>query len=198
MDNLPKDKSVYIHTLIFSKNNGIDNIYAYFPDPKILLGYIQYSFLQEAFYKWIYGKKRMVTKIPGISVEKIVKGGLERGLITNDTAKVMLNHYKKVVKMWDLPKNRVLPELTKFCREFNRAWFGNNQEFIYMKVFKTPIELCDFVVESACITNDEKDFQEKIGMSVDEWRDLCRNLFKDSKYGQKFREILQKCLTEVI
>ncbi|MFR3912128.1 MAG: hypothetical protein ACLTYB_13420 [Clostridium paraputrificum] len=46
MDNPPKEKSLYIHTLIFSKNNGIDNIYAYFPDAKVLLGYIQYSFFK--------------------------------------------------------------------------------------------------------------------------------------------------------
>ena len=50
MDNPPKEKSLYIHTLIFSKNNGIDNIYAYFPDAKVLLGYIQYSFLQKKLF----------------------------------------------------------------------------------------------------------------------------------------------------
>ena len=49
MEKPPKGKSLYIHTLIFNKSNGIDNIYAYFSDEKVLLGYIQYSFLPGSF-----------------------------------------------------------------------------------------------------------------------------------------------------
>ena len=198
MDAPPKGNSLYIHTLIFSKNNGIDNIYAYFPDAKILLGYIQYSFLQEAFYKWIYGKDKMITKIPAVPVQKIIKGGLDRGLITNDTAKIMISHYSRISKMWDLPKDRVFPELMKFVREFNRTWFGNNQEFLYMKIFKSAAELGDFVVESTMITNDEEEFQNKIGVTIDEWNTICKHATTDKLVGEKFQKILQKSLTEVI
>ena len=198
MDAPPKKNSLYIHTLIFSKNNGIDNIYAYFPDVKILLGYIQYSFLQEAFYKWIYGKNKMVTKIPALPVGKIIKGGLQRGLITSDTAKLMISHSSKIAKMWDLPKERVLPELIKFVREFNRTWFGNNQEFLYMKIFKSTVELGDFVVESTMITNDKEEFENKIGVTIDEWKIICKHATSDKLVGEKFQQILQKSLTEVI
>ena len=198
MDAPPKENSVYIHTLIFSKNNGIDNIYAYFPDVKILLGYIQYSFLQEAFYKWIYGRNKMVTKIPALPVGKIIKGGLQRGLITSDTAKTMISYYSRVAKMWDLPKERVFPELMKFVREFNRTWFGNNQEFLYMKIFKSTVELGDFVVESTMITNDKEEFQNRIGATIDEWQIICKYATSDKLVGEKFQQILQKSLTEVI
>ena len=64
MDNLPSKKSIYMHSLIFCKNNGLSNTWSYFPDEKSLLGYIQYSFLQECFYKWIYGKERVIVNIP--------------------------------------------------------------------------------------------------------------------------------------
>lgn len=198
MDAPPKEKSLFIHTLIFSKDNGIDNIYAYFPEVKMLLGYIQYSFLQEAFYKWIYGKNKMITKIPAIPVEKIIKGGLQRGLITSDTAKLMTSHYNKVVKMWDLPKERIFPEMIKFTREFNRTWFGNNQEFLYMKIFKSTEELGDFVVESTMITSNEEEFQNKIGVTIDEWNTICKHATSDKLVGEKFQKILQKKLTEVI
>lgn len=198
MDVPPKEKSVYIHTLIFSKNNGIDNIYAYFPDIKMLLGYIQYSFLQESFYKWIYGKNNIITKIPALPVEKIIKGGLQRGLITSDIAKIMTSHYNKVAKMWDFPKERVFSELMKFAREFNRTWFGNNQEFLYMKLFKSTVELGDFVVESTMITSDEDEFENKIGVTIDEWKIICANATSDKLVGEKFQQILQKSLTEVI
>lgn len=198
MKEPPKEKSLYVHTLIFTKNSGIENIYAYFPDVKVLLGYIQYSFLQEAFYKWIHGKKRMITKIPYQSVEDIVDEGLKVGLITDEIAKVMLSNYNKIKKMWELPKDRILIELMKFTREFNKSWFGNNKEFLYMKIFKTPIELGNFVVESTMITGDENYFENKVGVTIEEWVEICKNSIKDKKIGNAFKKIVQKNLTEIL
>lgn len=198
MQDPPRDKSLYIHTLIFSKNNGIDNIYAYFPSEKVLLGYIQYSFLQEAFYKWIYGKDRMVTKIPSIPVTKIIKDGLNRGKINNDEANKMLKYYMKLTKMWELPKGRIVPELLKFAREFNREWQGDSKEFLYIKIFKTPEDLGEFVLSSTMITHEEDEFKSKSGVSIKEWKEICSNAINKKDVGEKFRDILQKSLSEVI
>ena len=61
MQKPPTERSIYFHTLIFGNNNGINNIWGYFPNRKCLIGYLQYSFLQEAFYKWIYGKEKLIS-----------------------------------------------------------------------------------------------------------------------------------------
>jgi hypothetical protein len=198
MQKPPREKSLYIHTLILNKSNGIDNIYAYFPDSKILLGYIQYSFLQEAFYKWIHGKDKMVTKIPAEPVDIIVKKGLDGGFINRETAKIMLSHYSRVERMWDLSKERVVSELIKFSREFNRTWFGNHKNFIYMKVFKDPVEFGEFVIESILITNSEKDFESKIGVAINEWKEICKNAISNKLMGERFQQIIQKNLSEII
>ncbi|CUQ43170.1 hypothetical protein [Clostridium sp.] len=198
MDNPPKEKSLYIHTLIFSKNNGIDNIYAYFPDAKVLLGYIQYSFLQEAFYKWIYGKDRIIINIPSLPVDKIIRDGLSKGKISKSEAQLMLSHYTRVSKMWDLPKDRVIPELIKFSREFNKTWYGDNKEFLYLKIFRNPEELGNFIVDSTMLTNDENTFISKTGVTVSEWKKICSEAIKNKLSAEKFKEILQKNLSEVI
>ncbi|MDS0525641.1 hypothetical protein NNC19_08125 [Clostridium sp. SHJSY1] len=198
MQNPPDPKSLYIHTLIFSKKNGINNNYAYFPDSKILLGYIQYSFLQEAFYKWIYGKNKVINQIPCEPVDTIIENGLTKGLIDEKTALVMSNYYTRIKKLWDLPNERIVPELIQFAREFNKSWFGNDEEFLYIKIFKNPIELGEFVKESAMITNSKKDFESKIGVTIDEWKDICENVFSNSTAEKKFRKIIQKNLSEVI
>lgn len=198
MNEPPKEKSLYVHTLIFTKNSGIENIYAYFPDVKVLLGYIQYSFLQEAFYKWIHGKKRMITKIPYQSVKDIVDEGLKIGLITDEISKTMMSDYNRIMRMWELPKDRILSELMKFTREFNKTWFGNNKEFLYIKIFKTPLDLGNFVVESTMITGDKLDFKNKVGVTIEEWISICENSIKDKKIGKEFKRILQKNLTEVL
>lgn len=198
MENPPKEKSLYIHTLIFSKKNGINNIYAYFPDAKVLLGYIQYSYLQEAFYKWIYGKNQVVTRIPSKPVDKIVKDGLKDKSITKEEADKMLSDYTRVSRMWELPKDRIVPELIKFSREFNKKWFGDNKEFLYIKIFKTAEELGKFVVDSNMLTNSIDNFKDKTGVTVEEWNMICRDAVKNDHAGERFREILLKNLSEVI
>ncbi|NLK94570.1 MAG: hypothetical protein GX275_05180 [Clostridiales bacterium] len=194
----PKEKSVYIHTLIFSKKNGIDNIYTYFPDVKVMLGYIQYSFLQEAFYKWINGKDKVVTKIPYVPLEKIISNGLKKGSISRAEANKMLDYNNKISKMWELPKDRIIPELMKFARSFNKTWFGDNKEFLYLKVFKSPEEVGEFVVNSSLITGDDNIFKERLGVTVNEWRCICKDAIKNETMGERFKEILQKNLTQII
>ena len=197
MHELPTKKTLYIHTIIFSRNNGIDNIYAYFPDVKSLLGYIQYSFLQEAFYKWIYCKKGMVIDIPSIPVDEIILNGYNDGMITKETYKTMMDNYNRVKNMWSLSREDILTELPKFAREFNKTWFGTNKEFLYMKIFKTPVELGEFVVESTMLTNSENEFKDKVGVSIEKWAEICKNVNKDKKVNEEFRKILKRNLSEV-
>ena len=198
METPPKDKSLYIHTLIFSKKNGIDNIYAYFPDAKVLLGYIQHSFLQEAFYKWIYGKNSIVTKIPSLPVDKIISDGYKKGRISKETANSMNTYYNKLNKMWALPKDRIVSELIKFAREFNKTWFGDNTEFLYINIFKTPKELGEFVINATLVTTSVENFKRKIGVDIDEWKKICEKANKDELLGEKFKNIIRRNLSEII
>ena len=140
MDKLPNEKSIYIHSLVFCKNNGLNNTWSYFPNEKMLLGYIQYSFLQEAFYKWIYGKERIVISIPNIPVEKIILDGEKNKKISKEEADNMRRHVKMVKDCWSLPKDKLIRALQRFSRDFNRTWYGDNREFLYLKIFNTPKE----------------------------------------------------------
>ena len=198
MQTPPKEKSVFIHTLIFSKNNGIDNMYSYFPEPKILLGYLQYSFLQEAFFKWIYGTEKVISSIPSLTVDKIVNNALKIGKASKEEAELMLSHYHRVAKMWELPRESLIGELIKFARIFNKTWYGNNKEFLYLKIFRNTEDLGEFVINSTLITGDCDSFKEKIGVGIDEWRTICKNATKDEEIGERFKEIVQKNLSEVI
>ena len=198
MQKPPTEKSLYFHTLIFSKGNGMNNIWGYFPNVKSLIGYLQYSFLQESFYKWIHGKDKLITRIPSISVEKVIEDGERAKKITKEIADKMKKDYQFLSKLWDMPSRDAERELKKFLREFNKKWIGDNREFLYIKLFKSPKEVGDFVVSSATITNSEGELESKIGMKIDEWLKLCENTLKDKKCAEKFRQILLKRLSEVL
>lgn len=198
MQKPPTEKSLYFHTLIFSKGNGMNNIWGYFPNVKSLIGYLQYSFLQESFYKWIHGKDKLITRIPSISVEKVIEDGERAKKITKEIADKMKKDYQFLSKLWDMPSRDAERELKKFLREFNKKWIGDNREFLYIKLFKSPKEVGDFVVSSATITNSEGELESKIGMKIDAWLNLCENTLKDKKCAEKFRQILLKRLSEVL
>nr|WP_207745149.1 hypothetical protein [Clostridium tertium] len=198
MDKLPNEKSIYIHSLVFCKNNGLNNTWSYFPNEKMLLGYIQYSFLQEAFYKWIYGKERMVISIPNIPVEKIILDGEKNKKISKEEADNMRRHVKMVKDCWSLPKDKLIRALQRFSRDFNRTWYGDNREFLYLKIFNTPKELGEFVVNSSYMTTTEREFKDRIGISIPEWNNICERANKNKRDGEKFRDILLKSLTEII
>ena len=198
MQKPPTEKSLYFHTLIFSKGNGMNNIWGYFPNVKSLIGYLQYSFLQESFYKWIHGKDKLITRIPSISVEKVIEDGERAKKITKEIADKMKKDYQFLSKLWDMPSRDAERELKKFLREFNKKWIGDNREFLYIKLFKSPKEVGDFVVSSATITNSEGELESKIGMKIDEWLNRCENTLKDKKCAEKFRQILLKRLSEVL
>ena len=197
MQDLPTEKSFYFHTMIFSKKNGINNVWGYFPNTKSLVGYVQYSFLQEAFYKWIYGKEKTITKIPFLDVEKVINGGFKDGLIDKNTSERMKKDCGFFTRLWEMRSVKVQTELKKFSREFNKKWMGDNTEFIYIKFFSTPKELGEFVVSSGLMTSTEEEVETKIGLSIDEWQEICDNAIEDSKCGEKFRKILLKNLSEV-
>lgn len=198
MDKLPNEKSIYIHSLVFCKNNGLNNTWSYFPNEKMLLGYIQYSFLQEAFYKWIYGKERIVISIPNIPVEKIILDGEKNKKISKEEADNMRRHVKMVKDCWSLPKDKLIRALQRFSRDFNRTWYGDNREFLYLKIFNTPRELGEFVVNSSYMTTTEREFKDRIGISIPEWNNICERANKNKRDGEKFRDILLKSLTEII
>ena len=197
MNKLPTEGSFYFHTLIFGRKNGMNNLWGYVPNIKCLIGYIQYSFLQEAFYKWIYGQEKVITRIPHLTVDKIAIEGEKLKKISKEVCINMKNDYEFLSSLWAIPTDKIEMQLRNFIIEFNKKWMGENTEFIYIKVFSTPEELGEFVISSTLVTSTEKELENRIDMSIDEWRDICKSAIKDSVKGQIFRKVLLKKLSEV-
>ena len=163
-----------------------------------LLGYIQYSFLQEAFYIWINGRKQEISYIPLKPVEEIIKDGENRNRITKEESLQMKNQVERIKKLWSLPRNKILLELKKFVRDFNKAWYGDSTEFLYLKIFNTPEELGEFVINSSYMSSSVEQFEKMDSKSIDDWKIICSTANKDKVTGEAFRKILLKYLTEVI
>ena len=197
MQNPPNEESIYFHTIIFGNKNGINNIWGYCPNIRGLTGYFQYSFLQEAFYKWIYGKEKLITKIPHLTVDKIASEGEKLDKISKEVSINMKNDYEFLNNLWRLAPSKVEVELRRFVVDFNKRWMGNDKEFLYIRIFKTPEELGDFVISSTLLTSTNEELENKIGITIDEWKDVCKFATTDLTKGRVFRSILLKKLSEI-
>ena len=197
MQNPPTEESVYFHTIIFGSKNGINNIWGYCPNIRCLIGYIQYSFLQEAFYKWIYGKEKFVTKIPHLTVDKIASEGQKLNKISKETSTSMKEDYEFLNSLWRLSSSKMEVELKKFTLAFNKKWMGDNTEFLYMKTFINPEELGEFVISSSLLASSAEELENRIDMKLNDWREVCKYAEKDLIKGDIFRNILLKKLREI-
>lgn len=191
-------KTVYFHSLIFCKNSGVENLWAPFPNVKALLGYVQHSFLQEAFYKWIYSREQKVSFIPYKTTEEIINKALDDKKITREEADKMRRHIGILNKCWNLEDNRIIIELKKFAIDFNRTWLGDNTEFLYVKVFAKAEDLGEFVVDSNRLIDSENKIEAKIGMNVDNFIKTCKMASLNKTSGEELKKILVKRLTEII
>lgn len=197
MQSLPTKDSIYFHTIIFGSKNGINNIWGYCPNIRCLLGYIQYSFLQEAFYKWIHGKEKFVAKIPHLTVDKIVIEGQKSNKINKEISISMRDDYEFLNNLWRLSDSKIQAELKAFTLKFNKKWMGDNTEFLYIKIFNNPEELGEFVISSALLASNAEELEDKLGMSIDQWRGVSKLAEKDLIKGEIFRNVLLKKLKEI-
>ncbi|SHE48896.1 hypothetical protein [Clostridium fallax] len=191
-------QTTYFHTVIFSKKYGIESMWGIAPNERMLLGYIQHSFLPEAFYKWIYSKNKKAGFVPIKTAKDIVKDAEKHKDVNKDDAKSMKEQITILNRLWDVPTDRLMLELKKFARVFNKKWFGSSSEFLYINVFKNSKELGEFVLKTNLLTDFEKNFEETIGCTEEQWLSLCDNVVNDDTAEEKFKEILEKHLNEVV
>ncbi|QAA30962.1 hypothetical protein [Clostridium manihotivorum] len=192
------EKTVYMHYVIFTRKSGIQSVWTPIPKVKMLLGYIQYCLLPEAFYKWIEGKYKNISEFSQLNVMKIISEGLVSGKLTKEEANVMKKQVEFVRSLWDVPSANIMKELKKFAREFNMSWLGDIDTFLYMKVFASAAELGEFVINTNLQTDSEDDFEKKIGMDEASWLRLCDEVHKDNEKAEKFKLILTRDLTEIV
>jgi hypothetical protein len=174
MKKPPTEESIYFHTIIFGSKNGINNIWGYCDNIRCLLGYFQY-----------------------LTVDKIADGGGKSNEISKEISISMKDDYESLNCLWRLPSNKIEEELRKFILTFNKKWKGDNKEFLYIKLLKTPEELGEFVISSTLLASTAEELESRIGITLEEWREICKYATMDFSSGEVFRNILLKKLSEV-
>ena len=81
------DKTIYLHYTIFTKKSGVESGWVPAPNIDAFLGYVQYCFFPQAYYMWIYGREKIITKIPIATVDSILNDAVIKNKVTDDERK---------------------------------------------------------------------------------------------------------------
>ncbi|EGT3615418.1 hypothetical protein FHH43_04100 [Clostridium perfringens] len=196
-----KDESItedtkYLHYVIFNRHVGFQNVWVMVPNFNSLIQFIQYVFMPEAYYKWVEGKRKLVTHIPSIDVEKIIS--IIKNKVTEEDRQKMKNDILALRKLNGLNVENGMRKLKIFCSRFNNNWIGDKDEFLYLKVFNNAEELGEFVVETNLQTDCEDCYEKTIGMTTEEWFRVCKNAHKNKEDEEKFKTVLFKYLEDIV
>src|SRR5699024_10775010 len=129
---------------------------------------------------------------------RIIADGEKNKKISKEEAENMRRHLDMIKSCWNLPKDKLIKSLQRFTRDFNRTWYGDNKEFLYLKIFDHTKDIGEFVVSSSYITTKDDDFIERARIDIVEWKRICEKAHKNKTDVEKFRNILLKSLTEII
>ena len=190
------EETKYLHYVIFNRKVGIQNVWVMVPNFSKLIGFIEYAFMPEAYYKWVEGKNKLITHIPSINVEQISK--MINKKATEEDKEKMKNDIMALRKLKGLSPENGMRKLKIFCSRFNNNWLGDDDEFLYLKAFGSAEELGRFVVETNIQTDSEDIFEKAINMTTEEWFRVCENAHKNKEDEEKFKEVLFRHLEDIV
>ncbi|MDO4534697.1 MAG: hypothetical protein Q4B63_02665 [Clostridium perfringens] len=192
------DETIYLHYTIFSKKSGVESGWVPAPNLQAFLGYIQYCFLPEAYYTWLYGEEKSISKVPIVTVDTILKEAIRNNKINKEDQKHIKDDMECLNRLWRLRRENSKSEIQMFCSKFNLNWLGDSNSFLYMKAFFSPKELGEFVFDTVCETNYRECISKNISMSKEKWLKFCDEVSKDKEKGEEFKGYLFKELKDIV
>lgn len=192
------DKTIYLHYTIFTKKSGVESGWVPAPNLEAFLGYVQYCLLPEAYYKWIYGRKNTITKIPIVTAEAILNDAVRSNEVTEKEKRYIENDLDGIKKLWRFKREDCNQQVSLFCSKFNSNWIGDADSFLYMKAFFSSKELGEFIIRTVSETNYRECFKQESSMGKEQWLDFCEEASKDKQKGEELKQYLFKELKEII
>lgn len=166
--------SIFIYSMIMDKEKGVlKNAWAYYPDIKSLLGFIEHVFLPTAFFTWLDDEGEGFN-IPVATVDEVLYVMKQNN---KDSSIPIMNEYIDNIRLlWDMNDEESLLELRKISKQFNMQWKENDDKILYFRIFKDSLEISDFIFKGEDGYFFEEVIEEDIGMKRTQWEETCKNV----------------------
>jgi hypothetical protein len=184
-------ESIFVHTVIINYDKKIiEDNWAYYPNVKSLLGFIQYVYIPTAFFTWLDNEVEEFA-VPlasqGEILEHINNFNKEEN---NHNIFAMNESINKLNSLWDMDDSQCMNELKDFVNELNTQWRERDGKLLNLTIFKDSIEVGEYIIPE----EDDEIFievlEEDIGLTKEQWKEVYMNVYDNEFIRKKFIDIL--------
>lgn len=192
------EESVFFHGVVINCHGGSYERWLHFPNNQALLGFLNYVFVIMAFFAFLSNE-----------TELLIQGNLDDMLdIMTDSEKCsqkdsipeMREFSSQIRELWNSDNEKCFDELKKFLKNYNERWNKDNELFSYFDVFKSPIELGKYMVDSYQ-NSEEADIsmlEDQMGVTKGEWLNICSTVYENDFMKRRFTEILNNRIKDML
>ncbi|MDD4494468.1 MAG: hypothetical protein PHV32_09015 [Eubacteriales bacterium] len=192
------EESVFFHGVIINCRGESYKRWLHFPNNEALLGFLNYVFVSMAFFSFLSNE-----------TELLIQGDIDEMLdIMIDSEKCsqkdlipeMREFSSQIRELWNCDGGKCFDELKKFLVKYNERWNKGLELFSYIDVFKSPLELGEFIIDS--YENSEQTdismIEDQLGVTKDEWLNICNTVYENDFIKRKFTEILNNRIKDML
>lgn len=89
-------------------------------------------------------------------------------------------------------------KLAELSETFNNHYNIENDIFGYFNVFRTPVDVGDYLVKGYEESDMVDLLEERLGLSVETWKEVCNSVYKDEFMKRRFTSILNNRSEDMI
>ncbi|AOR24387.1 hypothetical protein [Clostridium taeniosporum] len=182
-------ESKIAYTGILDSEKGILKCgWVVYPSTYALLGFLQHVFLPTSFLTY-FDRTCEGFFIPVSTFNIVTEEVIKNNSISINNLDLMINSYNFLNSLWENNEDKLLLNLNSFCDEFNKNWDNDPKRKLFIKIFNSPSETYDFIINS--IGWDFKEFiEEELSMNLDDFKFTCNNVFNEPLINKRFIDIL--------
>lgn len=102
--------------------------------------------------------------------------------------------------LWKYDSEKFYDELKKYLAEYNERWNRGYELFSYFKIFKSPIELGQYMVDTY-ENSEEADIsmlENQLEVPKEEWLSICSTVHENDFMKRQFTEILNNRIKDML
>lgn len=184
-------KSKFIRTSIINYDKNIlEDNWAYYPNSKSLLGFIQYVFIPTAFFTLLNNQYEEIIMpvAPTYDIVEYFKDFMDKKdeLILF----IMKENLQELNTFWKLNEQELLKALKNFSKKFNEKWKEKNGKMLSLNIFENVIKVGEYIMPKEGKDVFTEVLEEEIGMTKNQWEDVYMNVYDNEFIRKKFIDIL--------
>jgi hypothetical protein len=198
-ESLPITKeSVFINTVIVNCNTSIvDNCWISFPNVQAAIGYIQNIFITTAFDAYLLpGEEFSIINGSVDAVLEMAESG--ENCCNKEAIPLMKQFAKEIDNLWLLPEEKCFSEFKNYSLKFNKQWGKVYNVFFHFDVFISPKEMGEEIISQFEEEHMLDYFEEITGLTKEQWLEVYNNVFENEFMREKFIDILNNRLRDII